>query len=107
MIDPHKIEAAKDYILSLEFGVWYRFDEIPSGLFDEVFELIDESFRAWAYYFDDFDVAFKKELPYRPTAYKIDEPEKWKRQQARNIVYHETWDRRKARASIVNLESKL
>jgi hypothetical protein len=57
-----RIKAAQDYIVDLGFYEWHLFEDIPADLFDEVFELIDEGFRGWLYFFDDFDQAFRKEL---------------------------------------------
>ena len=57
-----RIKAAQDYIVDLGFYEWHPFEDIPADLFNEVFELIDEGFRGWLYFFDDFDQAFRKEL---------------------------------------------
>jgi len=57
-----KLSAAQEWLIEIEFERWYGFHEIPEAIFDEVFGLIDESFRGWVYLFDEFDQAFRKEL---------------------------------------------
>ncbi|MCK5600295.1 hypothetical protein KAR91_00320 [Candidatus Pacearchaeota archaeon] len=76
MNQPDKYGAAQQYISDLVFNRWYRFDEIPSEIFSEVFDLIDEGWK-WMYFFDDFDESFRKEMPgYINTSRRAGEREK-------------------------------
>ena len=59
--DPNKYLRAQRYLLKLTFDEWHYFEDIPEDIFYEVFDLIDEGYRA-DYFTDDFDVAFRKVL---------------------------------------------
>ncbi len=68
---PDAVGAAMRYLLSLPFYEWQRFDAIPDELFLEVFDLIEEQFRGWAYITNDDDTAFRKQLKHEPSASKV------------------------------------
>lgn len=63
--------SAQHWLIEIEFNKWHRFDEIPDDLFEHVFGLIEERFRGWLYFFDDFDQSFYKTLPYKLNHYEI------------------------------------
>lgn len=59
MIDLTPIYNAQEYLRALKYNVWVDFNSIDPGIFDEVFDLIDENYLC-KYLFSDDGSKFKK-----------------------------------------------
>jgi hypothetical protein len=78
------------------FGRWIKWEDVPTDMFVEIFDLIDNRFLGWLYYFDEFDQGFQKNLPYKANSYDQNSYEREQTRERHRQKTRERYDREMA-----------